>query len=222
MSIYYIFKFIRIWGVFSIYTLLFSLLVMATCNNVYKVNGKKTSQLFIPIYNLLHMLDIVKLSRINFILLLIPVVNVLIIYVILYRISIIFHTNKGFAIGLIVFPYIFLPVLNFTKGLTTEEKETQEKVESYIMLSQEEIDELNKEEDNIVKVDSTFKSVITPIVEEVPSFKANKIKYDNIMIQNNPEMVPKKVTVEPVKIESLMKVQNEKDKEDENIEIVEL
>lgn len=221
MAIYYIFKFLRIWGVFSCITLLFSLLVMATCSNIFKVNNKETKHLLIPIYNLLHILDIVKLSRINFALLLFPVVNVLIIYVILYRLSIIFHTSKGFAIGLIIFPLLFLPALNFSKGLTTKE-EKDEKVESYIMLTEEEINELNKEDENIVKVDSTFKSVITP-VEDVPSFKANKIKYDNIMIKNNPEMVPKKATVEPVKIEELLKSNNKKESEENNnIEIVEL
>ena len=85
MLIFYIYKFLRIWGVFASVTLLFSVLVSLTCNNIFKVMGKNKIQGYIPVYNLLNLLDIVNLSRLNFLLLIFPISNILIIYIILYR-----------------------------------------------------------------------------------------------------------------------------------------
>ena len=123
MLVYYMFKFLRLWGVFASLTLLFSILVSLSCNNIYKVSGKNAKQLLIPGYNLMNLLDIVKMNRMNFILFILPVVNVLLILIILYRLSIVFHNNKFFAFGLILLPIIFLPMLNFSNKLDNRSKE---------------------------------------------------------------------------------------------------
>lgn len=57
------------------------------------------------------------MNRFYFILLLFPVVNILVIYIMLYRLSIVFHTTKSFAFGLIFLPIVFLPILNFSGNL---------------------------------------------------------------------------------------------------------
>ena len=50
--LFYIYKFMRIWGWFAVVTLLFSLLIMLTCSNIFKVSEKKKVSLLIPLYNL--------------------------------------------------------------------------------------------------------------------------------------------------------------------------
>lgn len=228
MNIYYLFKFMRLWGIFACITLLFSILVIVSCNNIFKVSNKKIITLFIPLYNLLILLDIVNLNRWNFILLLFPVTNVFIIMIILYRLSIVFHTTKTFAFGLILFPVVYLPALNYSGKLDnrpTEEIEKEElKKETYNLLTEEELSELNKTTEE-PKVDNVFKREI----DEMPrpsAFKATKIKYDKIL--KDEEEKPKKIEkVEPVKIEEIEKPKKfvkdlKPNEEDDNIEIIEL
>lgn len=218
MLVYYLFKFLRLWGVFASITLLFSVLIALSCNNIFKISGKNAKQLLIPGYNLMNLLDIVKMNRMNFILFILPVVNVLLILIILYRLSIVFHTNKFFAFGLILLPIIFLPILNFSNKLDNRSKEEIEKEEykkgSYNMLTEEELKNLNSGEEE-KKVDNVFKKSM-PIKEEVPVFKANKIKYDSILLSDD------KKEVKDVKNVEIDKINDKLENESEQIEIVEL
>lgn len=227
MNIYLIFKLLRIWGLFASLTLLFSILVMVSANNIFKISNKKIITLFIPLYNLLILLDIVNLNRWNFILLLIPITNVFIIMIILYRLSIIFHTNKFFALGLILLPVIFLPALNYCTKLDNRPKEEIEKEETkketYNLLTDEELEKLNNT-DETPKVDNIFKSEIQQM--PTPSaFKATKIKYDKILKDEPKETKIEKV--EPIKVEDLDKPNKfvkeiTPEEENDNIEIIEL
>ena len=72
-----IFKLLRVWSVFAVYTLLFSLLLCLSSYKIFEKAGKKRWQSFIPIYNLIVMLDIVKMNGLYFLLLLLPITNVL-------------------------------------------------------------------------------------------------------------------------------------------------
>ncbi len=228
MKIYYLFKFMHLWGIFACITLLFSVLVIVSCNNIFKVSNKKIITLFIPLYNLLILLDIVNLNRWNYILLLFPVTNVFIIMIILYRLSIVFHTTKTFAFGLILFPVVYLPALNYGGKLDnrpTEEIEKEElKKETYNLLTEEELSELNKTTEE-PKVDNVFKREI----DEMPkaaAFKATKIKYDKIL--KDEEEKPKKIEkVEPVKVEEIESPKKfvkdlKPNEENDSIEIIEL
>ena len=71
MLIFYIYKFLRIWGVFASVTLLFSVLVSLTCNNIFKVMGKNKIQGYIPVYNLFNLLSLVNPVFPNIILLIV-------------------------------------------------------------------------------------------------------------------------------------------------------
>ena len=166
----------------------------------------------------MNLLDIVKMNRMNFILFILPVVNVLLILIILYRLSIVFHANKFFAFGLILLPIIFLPILNFSNKLDNRSKEEIDKEEykksSYNMLTEEELKNLNSGEEE-KKVDNVFKKSM-PIKEEVPVFKANKIKYDSILLSDD------KKEVKDVKNVEIDKINDKLENESEQIEIVEL
>ena len=220
MLIFYIYKFLRVWGVFASVTLLFSVLISLTCNNIFKVMGKNKMQGYIPVYNLFNLLDIVNLNRMCFILLVLPLSNILMIYIILYRISIIFHTNKIFSIGLLVMPVIFLPMLNFSNKLDIrprkEVEEEELKKSSINLMTDEELKELNNSQSEEIKVDNVFKRSVD-VKEEVPTFKANKIKYDEMLLSDRDN---NKKEIDKLEINDI----NKKDiiEEDDNIEIVEL
>lgn len=220
MLIFYIYKFLRVWGVFASVTLLFSVLISLTCNNIFKVMGKNKMQGYIPVYNLFNLLDIVNLNRICFILLVLPLSNILMIYIILYRISIIFHTNKTFSVGLLVMPVIFLPMLNFSNKLDVrprkEVEEEELKKSSINLMTDEELKELNNSQSEEIKVDNVFKRSVD-VKEEVPTFKANKIKYDEMLLSDRDN---NKKEIDKLEINDI----NKKDiiEEDDNIEIVEL
>ena len=229
----YIYKFMRIWGWFAVVTLLFSLLIMLTCSNIFKVSEKKKASLLIPLYNLVIFLDIVNMNRFYFILLLFPVVNVLVIYIMLYRLSIVFHTTKSFAFGLIFLPIVFLPILNFSGNLdnrSSDEIEQEDlKKETINLLTESQIDLLNSESESTPKVDNVFKSVIEEI-PEAPVFKANKIKYKEILLNDEKEKKIEKVepviVTEDIKKPSRFISDNldeiKKQEENDNIEIIEL
>lgn len=220
MLIFYIYKFLRVWGVFASVTLLFSVLISLTCNNIFKVMGKNKMQGYIPVYNLFNLLDIVNLNRMCFILLVLPLSNILMIYIILYRISIIFHTNKTFSVGLLVMPVIFLPMLNFSNKLDIrprkEVEEEELKKSSINLMTDEELKELNNSQSEEIKVDNVFKRSVD-VKEEVPTFKANKIKYDEMLLNDRDN---NKKEIDKLEINDI----NKKDiiEEDDNIEIVEL
>lgn len=220
MLIFYIYKFLRVWGVFASVTMLFSVLISLTCNNIFKVMGKNKMQGYIPVYNLFNLLDIVNLNRMCFILLVLPLSNILMIYIILYRISIIFHTNKTFSVGLLVMPVIFLPMLNFSNKLDVrprkEVEEEELKKSSINLMTDEELKELNNSQSEEIKVDNVFKRSVG-VKEEVPTFKANKIKYDEMLLSDRDN---NKKEIDKLEINDI----NKKDiiEEDDNIEIVEL
>lgn len=231
--LFYIYKFMRMWGWFAVVTLLFSLLIMLTCSNIFKVSEKKRASLLIPLYNLIIFLDIVNMNRFYFILLLFPVVNILVIYIMLYRLSIVFHTTKSFAFGLIFLPIVFLPVLNFSGNLdnrSSDEIEQEDlKKETINLLTESQIDLLNSESESTPKVDNVFKSEIEEI-PEAPVFKANKIKYKEILLNDDKEKKIKKVepviVTEDIKKPSRFISDNldeiKKQEENDNIEIIEL
>lgn len=231
--LFYIYKFMRIWGWFAVVTLLFSLLIMLTCSNIFKVSEKKKASLLIPLYNLVIFLDIVNMNRFYFILLLFPVVNILVIYIMLYRLSIVFHTTKSFAFGLIFLPIVFLPILNFSGNLdnrSSDEIEQEDlKKETINLLTESQIDLLNSESESTPKVDNVFKSEIEEI-PEAPVFKANKIKYKEILLNDEKEKKIEKVepviVTEDIKKPSRFISDNldeiKKQEENDNIEIIEL
>ena len=135
------------------------------------------------------------------------------IFYIMYRLSIIFNTNFYFALGLILLPVIFLPILNYSKLCSLKDKE--EKVDSISLMTDEEINSINNKEDTLV--DNVFKTKVQ-VKEEVPYFKANAVKYRNMMLDD--ESKEKTKQFEPVVINSIKN--NKIIEEDDSIEIVEL
>ncbi len=227
MNVYYIFRFLQIWSFFAIITILFSLLVSVSTFNIFKKAQKKPSLSFIPVYNLLILLDITELPRLFFIMLLFPIINILIILVMLYRLSIIFQTNMAFALGLIFLGVIFLPLLNVSKYVKIEEEEKKaDDVSDRMMplLTEQQYSELNNIVDDTPKIDNVFK---VPYHDEPPApiFKANQnqIKYREMVLPD--EEIEEIKRVEPVQVQDIYAnrfINTKVTEEDDSIEIVEL
>ena len=178
-----LFRFLKVIMTFELITLAYSLFMAITTDKIFMKNDKNKNLSYIPIYNIIVLLDIVKLNRIMAILYFLPVTNVIVFILIFYRLSIMYNLSKSFTILLILFPIVMLPILNYVKMNTLEVENEYDDVsgEMVTLLTESEMNELNEEEAETVKVDNTFKRDVEPIVEDVPVFKASNNEY----IKNN-------------------------------------
>ena len=90
------------------------------------------------------------------------------------------------------------------------------------LLTNQQYNELNKQEENKPQVDSVFKGNLKGEIEPAPTFKANKLKYKQIVEEEKPIKVER---VEQVEVRDLKKnkfVNPKTEEEDDSIEIVEL
>lgn len=225
MDMTFLLRFIEIWALFALITILFSLLVCISSFNIFKKAGKNTKNSFIPVYNLIILFDITELPRTLFPMMFCPIINLLMILILLYRLSIVYQTSLPFAIGLIFLSIIFLPILNFSKYVKIEEKQIDDVSSEMIpLLTEKQYAELNNIVEEIPVVDNVFKA---PHTDEppAPTFKANpnQIKYMEMVMPE--EKVEEIKRVEPVKVEDLTPnkfINTGISEEDETIEIVEL
>ncbi len=80
---------------------------------VYTKAGKPGWASLVPIYNIIVLLEIVGKPTWWLVLMLIPVVNVVILFLIYHQLSLSFGKGVGFTVGLIFLSFIFLPILAF-------------------------------------------------------------------------------------------------------------
>ena len=88
-------------------------LVIAGFWKVFTKAGKPGWAVIIPIYNLIVLLEITGKPIWWIILLLIPVVNIVIIFIVYHALSTSFGKGVGFTFGLILLGFIFIPILGF-------------------------------------------------------------------------------------------------------------
>lgn len=99
--------------------LLVLLLLLITAEahwKIFKKAGKEGLAAFIPIYNLIVLLEIVEKPTWWIILLLIPFVNLIFAIWITNLLSKKFDKDEGFTIGLLILPVIFYPLLGLSKA----------------------------------------------------------------------------------------------------------
>ncbi len=87
--------------------------IIASFWKLYVKAGKPGWASIIPIYNLIVLLDIVKKPWWWIFLLLIPVVSLIIMIIIYVELAKAFGKSTGFAVGLILLPFVFIPILAF-------------------------------------------------------------------------------------------------------------
>ncbi|HXH37246.1 MAG TPA: DUF5684 domain-containing protein [Thermoanaerobaculia bacterium] len=89
------------------------LIMVISMWKIFTKAGKPGWAAIIPIYNLIVMLEIACKPIWWFILMLIPIVNIIIIIILLVEIAKRFGKGVGFAIGMLILPFIFYPMLAF-------------------------------------------------------------------------------------------------------------
>lgn len=99
-------------GIMVIY-LIIGLLMIIAMWKIYTKAGKPGWAVIIPIYNAIVLLEIVDKPLWWIILMLIPLVNVIISIIVTVELAKKFGQSVGFAIGLILLPIIFYPILGF-------------------------------------------------------------------------------------------------------------
>ncbi len=80
---------------------------------IFKKAGKPTWAAFVPIYNLIVLLEVVGRPVWWIILFLIPIVNIVIFIIVMNDLSKSFGHGAGFTVGLIFLSWIFMMILGF-------------------------------------------------------------------------------------------------------------
>jgi hypothetical protein len=93
--------------------LILVLLIIIGMWKVFEKAGKPGWAAIIPIYNIIVLLEITGKPIWWFILMLIPLVNLIVFIIVLVELARRFGKGVGFAIGLLILPFVFYPVLGF-------------------------------------------------------------------------------------------------------------
>jgi hypothetical protein len=99
-------------GIIIIY-LIIGLLMIISMWKIFSKAGKPGWAAIIPIYNIIVLLEIVDKPLWWIILILIPFVNIVISIILCIELAKKFGQSAGFAVGLILLPIIFYPILGF-------------------------------------------------------------------------------------------------------------
>lgn len=89
------------------------LLIVIGMWKIFEKAGKPGWAAIIPIYNVVVLLEITGKPIWWFILMLIPLVNLIVFIIVLVELARRFGKGVGYAIGLLVLPFIFYPALGF-------------------------------------------------------------------------------------------------------------
>jgi hypothetical protein len=95
------------------FSMAIAIFVLVAMWKVYQKAGKPGWAAIIPIYNILVLLEIVGKPWWWLLLMFIPFVNVVIMVIVYLELAKVFSKGTGFGCGLILLPFVFVPVLAF-------------------------------------------------------------------------------------------------------------
>lgn len=176
---------IKIILVVWILTISRSILVMIGGSSIFRKahKGEKTARL--PIINLFTLLEISDMSSFWGILFFVPIVNMIVLMVMSYKLGTVFNCDDGFKWGLVFLPIVFYPLLFRSDKQYKLGDEAYFKImdnahdDSSNLMTPEEIFNINNEEpeEPVVEVDSIFKEK-RPEIEQVGPYRATRIDVD--------------------------------------------
>lgn len=169
-------------GIIWLFTLFRSILIMMCGKKIFKKANRNPKTAMYPILNLFSMLEICDINTFFGILLFIPVLNFVVLFMMSYKLGVVFNTGFGYKIGLLIFPLMCYPLLSISEKPYKVSDDAYFKAmdsargESINLMTDEEINKQysNYKEDESPKVDSVFKSNIE-LMEQVEPYKAAKI-----------------------------------------------
>ena len=212
---------------------IFLLIMLISCFRIFekaKIDGYKV---LIPLYNLYLFVKIADLPIFIVPLLLIPFLNIFVFWFISYRIGERFHKNFIFNIGLCIFPFLFYPILAFTKSLykpAEEMGQIRSQDQNSTLYNQfPAVEEVVSEELPIkpVPLEETYQEPVTqlepvpnetPVIEqpENPLGVVEEMEQDNLILDvdnesawedkeqlSETELTKKVVTIDPIKDDPL-------------------
>jgi len=100
-------------AIFVIFGLAIALIVIVAEWFVYSKAGKPGWAVLIPIYNIIVLLDIIGKPWWWIFLFMIPFVNIIFAIIMMHQLSLSFGKDAGFTVGLVILPFIFVPILGF-------------------------------------------------------------------------------------------------------------
>jgi hypothetical protein len=100
-------------GLFIFILILFIIFPIICLWKVYSKANQPGWAAIVPIYNLVVLLEIVHRPLWWIILMLIPCVNIVIVFIVYIDLAKVFGKGTGFGLGLIFLPFIFIPILAF-------------------------------------------------------------------------------------------------------------
>ena len=98
-----------------IISLIISIVMLISLIKIFTRNRKPGWGVIIPIYNFILMSEIAEVKSIYVILLFVPIVNIYARYVIYKGIAKKYNKSSGYAVGMLLVPFIFFPMLAFKK-----------------------------------------------------------------------------------------------------------
>ena len=99
----------------AIISLIISIVMLISLIKIFTRNRKPGWGVIIPIYNFILMSEIAEVKSIYVILLFVPIVNIYARYVIYKGIAKKYNKSSGYAVGMLLVPFIFFPMLAFKK-----------------------------------------------------------------------------------------------------------
>lgn len=100
-------------GVVTLIWLAVMVLVIASMWRVFSKAGQPGWAAIIPIYNMIVLIQIIRKPIWWIILFFIPFVNLIVMILVALELAKVFGKGGGFAVGLILLPIIFYPILGF-------------------------------------------------------------------------------------------------------------
>ena len=107
---------------FIILAIVFAVFIIVAEWKLFSKANQPGWAIFIPIYNILVLLKVAKMSWWNILLLLIPIVNIVITFMVYINIAKNYGKDAGFGVGMVFLPIIFIPVIAFGNAVYVDNR----------------------------------------------------------------------------------------------------
>ena len=167
-----------------IFSLILGLISIISYWKLFKKAGKPGWASIVPIYNIIIMLQIAEMNVIYFLLFLIPIANIIVLFMMNIKIAKHFGKGTGYGIGMSLIPIIFVPMLAFSDNKTTDNTTT------------------NSDEFNAMNVINNDTNTVNPVnVEQpIPEAPVINIETENVNTLNNDNIANN--IADPYKVDS--------------------
>ena len=156
-------EYLILWIVLGIILLILLLIVLVSISKVLKKANRSPLTGFIPIYNLIPLLEITNMSKSLFVPLIIPIVNIPFLLMLDLELAKLFKKDKKFGILLLVLPFIFFPILAFGKseyiGINLVAMSGKNTIKDIPIIDDEKNEQIEKEINDAIDVSTNTSSI---------------------------------------------------------------